>query len=630
MYDKKTWVVVTLCSLIIGYSFYDSSKKAGILADQRAEQARIEAFNKKAADEAKAKAVAENPEAVPEADKTSPAPVTVAENIIALDTAEVSFVLTNKGAGVKHAVLKNEYEIGDKKIPIHINQGAVNPVGALTRGTFTSDALIYEYKADQSVSGKSAVFVAQSPEGLIVKKIYSIQEDQSAPGAPYLLNFDVIIENALDTPIALNQWTLALGSAGPLHAKEWPDQTTFFFNDAGNYDYVAATKFAGGWLSDEKLSDERQLGAAKLAGVCDQFFTIALKSQAPYGSSVIASTYDVRFDGVEKPLKGIASHLRLPSVSLAKGEQNKNSFQIYMGPKNNNMLRKMGSEWGEIMNYGWFSPISRLLNWTLHWIHAAISKMSDVWSWGISIVILTLVVRTAIWPLYNKSNRSMKRMAKLKPEMDQIKEKYSSDPAKMNQEVMKMYKKYGVNPIGGCLPMLLQIPIFFGFYRMLQYAVELRHEPFLWWVTDLSQPDTIGHFMGFPINILPIVMTLTSFAQMAMMPKTGDKMQQRLMMFMPFMFLIFCYSFASALALYWTTQNIFTIFQTWITAKMPEPKLVEKPVDPTKPKKKTFMEKMMEKQEELQRAQAAKARGESSDMRDVTPNKKPRPPKTGG
>jgi YidC/Oxa1 family membrane protein insertase len=630
MYDKKTWVVITLCSLIIGYSFYDSSKKAGILAEQRAEQARIEAFNKKATDEAQAKVAAENPAAAVEAEKATPAPVVVAENIIALDTTEVSFVLTNKGGGVKHAVLKNEYEIGDKKIPIHINQGGANPVGALTRGAFTTDALVYEYKADQSNSGKSAVFVAKSPEGLLVKKIYSIQEDQSAPGAAYLLNFDVIIENDLDTPIALNQWTLALGSTGPIHAKEWPDQTTFFFHDGSSYDYVAATKFAGGWISDEKLSDERQLAAAKLAGVCDQFFTIALQPKAPFASSVIASTYDVRFPNVEKPLKGLSSHLRMPTVTLAKGEQNKNSFQIYMGPKDNNMLRKMGSEWGEIMNYGWFSPISRLLNWTLHWIHAAISKMSDVWSWGISIVILTLVVRTAIWPLYNKSNRSMKRMAKLKPEMDKLKEKYSADPAKMNQEVMKMYKKYGVNPIGGCLPMLLQIPIFFGFYRMLQYAVELRHEPFLGWVTDLSQPDTIGYFMGFPINILPIIMTFTSFAQMAMMPKTGDKMQQRLMMFMPFMFLIFCYSFASALALYWTTQNIFTIFQTWITAKMPEPKLVEKPVDPTKPKKKTFMEKMMEKQEELQRAQAAKARGESSDMRDVTPSKKPRPPKTGG
>ena len=630
MYDKKTWVVITLCSLIIGYSFYDSSKKAGILAEQRAEQARIEAFNKKATDEAQAKVAAENPAAVVEAEKATPAPVVVAENIIALDSTEVSFVLTNKGGGVKHAVLKNEYEIGDKKIPIHINQGGANPVGALTRGAFTTDALVYEYKADQSNSGKSAVFVAKSPEGLLIKKIYSIQEDQSAPGAAYLLNFDVIIENDLDTPIALNQWTLALGSTGPIHAKEWPDQTTFFFHDGSSYDYVAATKFAGGWISDEKLSDERQLAAAKLAGVCDQFFTIALQPKAPFASSVIASTYDVRFPNVEKPLKGLSSHLRMPTVTLAKGEQNKNSFQIYMGPKDNNMLRKMGSEWGEIMNYGWFSPISRLLNWTLHWIHAAISKMSDVWSWGISIVILTLVVRTAIWPLYNKSNRSMKRMAKLKPEMDKLKEKYSADPAKMNQEVMKMYKKYGVNPIGGCLPMLLQIPIFFGFYRMLQYAVELRHEPFLGWVTDLSQPDTIGYFMGFPINILPIIMTFTSFAQMAMMPKTGDKMQQRLMMFMPFMFLIFCYSFASALALYWTTQNIFTIFQTWITAKMPEPKLVEKPVDPTKPKKKTFMEKMMEKQEELQRAQAAKARGESSEMRDVTPTKKPRPPKTGG
>jgi YidC/Oxa1 family membrane protein insertase len=300
-----------------------------------------------------------------------------------------------------------------------------------------------------------------------------------------------------------------------------------------------------------------------------------------------------------------------------------------MGPKDNHMLRQMGEKWGNIMNYGWFSPISRLLNWVLHIIHDGIAKISHTWSWGISIVLLTLVVRISIWPLYNKSNRSMKRMSKLKPEMDKIKEKYPNDPNRVNQEVMKLYKKYGVNPIGGCLPMLLQIPIFFGFYRMLQYAVELRHEPFLWWVNDLSQPDTVGHFLGFPINLLPIVMTLTSFAQMAMMPKTGDKMQQRLMMFMPFMFLIFCYSFASALALYWTTQNIFTIFQTWITSKLPEPQLKEKEEDPNKPKKKSFMERMIEKQEEMQRAQAARGHGDASKLRDVTPGKK-RPPKTGG
>jgi YidC/Oxa1 family membrane protein insertase len=127
-------------------------------------------------------------------------------------------------------------------------------------------------------------------------------------------------------------------------------------------------------------------------------------------------------------------------------------------------------------------------------------------------------------------------------------------------------------------------------------------------------------------------MTLSSFAQMAMMPKTGDKMQQRMMMFMPFVFLIFCYSFASALALYWTTQNLFTIFQTWLTSKLPEPQLKERPINlDAKPKKKTFMERMMEKQEELQRAQAERAKNGGNDpsLRDVTPSKK-RPPKTGG
>jgi YidC/Oxa1 family membrane protein insertase len=625
MYDKKTWVVVTLCSVLLAYLFFDSQQKARIAFEEKQKQ---EAFLRQAEDAKKAAA----PATTASTDPATPAaevPVVIEEKTITLETSEVSFVLTNIGGGIKYAALKNEYEIGDKKVPIHVNDEKLNPVGALTRGVNTTDSLLYTYKPEQSVPGKAAVFVAKTTDGLLVKKTYRIQEDTSKPGAQYLLDFDIVIENANPAPVSLNQWTIALGSTGPIHEKEWPDQTTYFFHDDGNYDYIKVTDFKGGWFSSDKSSDERSLKSVELAGVCDQFFTIAMQSKEPFASSLDASPYDIRFAGVEKPLHGVSAHLRLPAASLAQNEQKSLSFQIYMGPKNNNMLRKMGETWGNIMNYGWFSPISRFLNWVLHWIHQIISKISDTWSWGISIVLLTLVVRIAIWPLYNKSNRAMKRMAKLKPEMDKIKEKHPDDPTKVNQEVMKLYKKYGVNPIGGCLPMLLQIPIFFGFYRMLQYAVELRHEPFLWWVQDLSQPDTIGHFMGFPINLLPIVMTLTSFAQMAMMPKTGDKMQQRLMMFMPFMFLIFCYSFASALALYWTTQNIFTIFQTWITSKLPEPQLKEKPVDPDKPKKKGFMERMVEKQEELQRAQAAKARGEDPNLRDVTPGKK-RPPRTGG
>jgi len=220
-------------------------------------------------------------------------------------------------------------------------------------------------------------------------------------------------------------------------------------------------------------------------------------------------------------------------------------------------------------------------------------------------------------------------MSKLQPEMAKLKEKYPDDPNKLNQEMMGLYRKFGINPLGGCLPMLLQIPIFFGFFKMLQSAVELRGQGFLW-VQDLSQPDTLGYFLGIPINILPIVMGITSFLQIAMMPKTGDKLQQRIILFMPLIFFIFCYNFAAALALYWTTQNLFSIGQTYLMNKMPEPAL--------KPRKdggkKSWVERMAEKQAELQKLQKQRGAGggpqRPAGMRDVTPDKKKRPPKTGG
>jgi len=140
-----------------------------------------------------------------------------------------------------------------------------------------------------------------------------------------------------------------------------------------------------------------------------------------------------------------------------------------------------------------------------------------------------------------------------------------------------LYKDYGVNPFGGCLPLLLQMPIFFGFYRMLQYAAELRHESFLW-VSDLSQPDTIGYLpvLGIPINVLPLLMAATMILQMRLTPQTADKMQRRIFMFLPLIFLFICYNFASALSLYWTTQNIFSIGQTWWMRRQPEVELVKR------------------------------------------------------
>jgi YidC/Oxa1 family membrane protein insertase len=181
----------------------------------------------------------------------------------------------------------------------------------------------------------------------------------------------------------------------------------------------------------------------------------------------------------------------------------------------------------------------------------------------------------------------MKRMQALQPKMQELRDKYKDDPTKMNTEVMKLYKDYGVNPVGGCLPMLVQIPIFFGFYNMLGKAVELRNSSFLW-VDDLSQP---GHRLAPPwprhsAERAALAHGITMFWQMAISPKSGDPIQQRVFMFVPLIFIFFCYNFASALALYWTVQNLFSIVQLYMTRNQ-EPPVLQKVTAPSTTKKKS-------------------------------------------
>jgi len=261
------------------------------------------------------------------------------------------------------------------------------------------------------------------------------------------------------------------------------------------------------------------------------------------------------------------------------------------------------------MNYGWFSLVSIFLNWMMN-NFADWYKAVPNYAWGLAIISLTIFIRIILWPLHQKSTRMMKKMAKLQPKIKAIKEKYPNNPNKLNQETMKLYKEYQLNPMGGCLPMFLQIPIFFGYFKMLQSTIELRGESFLW-INDLSQPDTlfsfvlpfeipiIGHYI--PINLLPILMAVTMVIQMSLTPASGDKMQRTMMKLMPLMFFAFCYNYAAALALYWTTQNIFSIGQTLLIQKLPEPELKQS----NKPQKEGFLAKLARQAEEMQQAQAA-------------------------
>ena len=614
MYDRKTWIVLAICGLLIALNIHFSSKYRPLPAPKPAATETTSAS-----------------ETAPSAGlSVEPPPPPTEEELIVLKNDKVEFTLTNIGGGIKYAELKDQKNVGKTSL-VRINRHGPGPIGGFVDSKENLDTTPFAYKADQSTPGKTAVFIAKLPSGIITKKSYSL-ETSTIPGAPYFLNLTIDFENTTPANFNLSEYGLFLGSAAPLYNAERATHTGFFWYEGGEMHFKDATKFKGGWFSSEQsviLSEQGE--EVKYAGVTDQFFSTVIRPEKAAATRVWGKPNLVTLEPNGKALSAVRAALALPPVSLAPGTPHTLKYRIFTGPKANTMLRKLennkaaGEGWGDIMQYGWFGFVSRPLNWLLNTLHIGLDKLSTEQSWGLAIICLTLIVRICIWPLHAKSTHSMKRMSKLAPKMAELKEKYADDPNKLNTEMMGLYRKYGINPLGGCLPMLIQIPIFFGFFRMLDYAVELRNQPFLW-VNDLSQPDTLTHWLGIPINILPIVMAITSALQMAMMPKTGDKMQQRIMMMMPLMFFFFCYNYASALALYWTTQNIFSIGQTWLMNKIPEPELVARKDGG----KKSWVQRMAEKQAEMQKLQ--KERGKSGGMRNVTPEapKKKGPPRTGG
>ncbi|NJM38771.1 MAG: membrane protein insertase YidC [Akkermansiaceae bacterium] len=618
MYDRKTWVVLAICGALLATNVYFSGQQAKLEAEKKKQ----EELQKKLAPKPEVTAEVKTPES----STPTPAP-SAKEETVTLESNEVIFTLTNIGGGIKHAEFKKQFQVGSKTARVQINRFGKGPIAGLAGAGEALENAPYAYSVEESIPNKKAVYVAQLPSGLKAKKVFSLVAD-GKPGADHLLDFELKLENASTVALNLSQWSIFLGEASPLYQAEVGHQTGFYWQTNGEMHFKDSSKFKGGMFWGQptdllKGTSEKPIDAA---GVTNQFFTTVIHPAEPAVSSVWSKHSDVKLSTDTKPLSSVNAGLQLPAATLNPNEFKTLKYLIFIGPKHNTLLRKMdnarGDGWADVMQYGWFWFVSRPLNFLLNLYHNLIAGLSPNWSWGLAIILLTVTVRTLIWPLHAKSTHTMKRMAKLQPEMAKIKEKYPDDPQKVQMETMGLYKKFGINPLGGCLPMLIQIPIFFGFYRMLEYAVELRGQGFLW-VNDLSQPDTLMHIAGIPINILPVVMAISSFLQIRMTPKTGDAMQQKIIMLMPFMFFFFCYNFASALALYWTTQNIFSIGQTWLMSKVPEPELVARPVST----KKSWMQRMAEQQAEMQKRQK-----QGGNMRDVTPEakKKPRTPKTGG
>ncbi len=489
-----------------------------------------------------------------------------------LETDGAEFVFNNDTGGIEQVVLR--MHMGEKKEHVSLNRSRLMPIGAI--GFEPGEALGgFEMRTDRAKG--EAAFQFARPDGLQISKRFALPQ-QGDKKNPYTVNLEISFRNTGSAPIQVPEFFVATGGSAPIHIHDLPLYTRFDWghgNKMSNIDVnwfsASSVPLIGIPIHGERDLYQESQPEIRWAAVASQYFCTIVTAQ---GNGTTKSVWAKRFDAPPldgKHLFGIKGGLVQNGLSLAPGAVETRTFQIYAGPKELQRLRLLGPTQDKVMGFGMFGFVSEFLLWAMNSLHALIGN----YAW--SIIILTLLIKTALWPIQNKATREMRKMSVLSPKMTEMREKYKDDPQKMNQEVMKLYKEYGVNPFSGCLPMFVQIPIFFGFYSMLGTAIELRNSSFFW-ISDLSQPDTVGHLLGFPVNVLPIIMAGTMVWQMVITPKTGDAVQQRMFYFMPIIFLVFCYNYASGLALYWTTQNLFSIVQLYLTRNKPLPTLEKKSI----------------------------------------------------
>ena len=285
------------------------------------------------------------------------------------------------------------------------------------------------------------------------------------------------------------------------------------------------------------------------AGFADKFFL----------TSILSDNGNIAVAEVKKGAAGfLETMVSSPQFVVNSGQSTTLTNRLFVGPKDLYILKSQGNSLEASLDLGWFSAIATPLLYTLKYLYDYLGN------YGLAIIIITVVLKALFFPLTHKSYKSMKDMQKIQPIMAELKEKYKDDRETMNKKVMELYKDNKVNPLGGCLPMVVQIPVFFALYKALMFSIELRHAPFCLWITDLSGPDNlIGHALGLPFVLgpLPVVMGATMFIQQKMTPSSMDPMQEKMMLALPLVFTVMFLSFPSGLVLYWLVNNVLTIAQ---------------------------------------------------------------------
>lgn len=483
-----------------------------------------------------------------------PAPAPHTGRDVRVETPLYRAVFTETGARLKSFVLKRYRETIEEDSPgkelvktsrIEDLPLAFNfvdrPVAALNLAPYVADS-----KTSVTVSegqNHTLTFSYEAPGWLRITRQYHFVADS------YLIDLSVSVEN-LGDPWE-NAPTLSLISL-PLSA-----------GGGSRYTFQGPSLLVNNELEEVKFKkikgEEKFPGPIDWVAYTGQYFIMALLP-------VNLTPNHAQLEALDAATQMVGVTLIGPKIALQPGVQQQFNYKLYLGPKEVNTLKAADPRLAKAVNFGWFDIIAQPLLVCLKFFNRYLHN------YGYAIILLTLLIKLLFWPLTHKSYVSMKAMKKLQPKMQKIREKYKDDKEKMNQEVMQMYRTHKVNPIGGCLPMVLQIPVFFALYRLLYSSIAIRHAPFLWWINDLAAPDRfpIGvqiPYLGNGLPILTVLMGVSMFAQQKMSPTGGDPKMEKMMMMMPVVFTVFFVNFPSGLVLYWLVNNILSVGQQYYINK---------------------------------------------------------------
>jgi YidC/Oxa1 family membrane protein insertase len=489
---------------------------------------------------------------------------------------------TSLGGGIRTVTLKQHQAEG--KDPVVLNGAANLPLLNLRGWGAAFDLSAYTVESSNETS---ITFTREIQPGVVLSRTYTL-------GPDYRIDLAQTVFNRTSSPLVLPPYLLDMGAATSIYHTSGERQYigVSWHTPEGDYikhkipEYDGFKPLGIPFSQGKSVIENKENQAIQWAALKSQFFTVVVDC-VDFTATRIQATrrlYPELRPKNEAVPDGIVAELTIPGVQIEAGASHSQNFLVYVGPKEDRRLKPLPDYIDKVMEFGWMVWISRPLLAFMNAVHSVVGN------YGWTIVILTIVIKAILWWPQGLANKSMKRMQTVAPLIKEFQEKYKDNPTKLNEEMLKVYQDYGVNPLGGCLPMLIQFPIFLGFYYMLLSATELRHADFLW-IVDLSKPDTIFRLpipgMEFPINPMPLIMAATMFWSMQITPQPSgvDNPSLKILKFMPLIFLLFCYNFSSALSLYWTVQNLLSIVQIQVNMRQVAPTLEEMKAEAQKRRK---------------------------------------------